>query len=148
MIIKCTANNKDCARNVMINQTVTQDYGNCYSFTNREAVSTSGKNYGLRLWFNLEVYDTLGLFTPTSGLKMFITAPGLTDQNGNIFVDYTSELSLPPGFEHLVSVQPTHIEKLADPFSDCENYGEGRLRDYNTRYECLAYCMDKYVCSS
>ena len=35
-------------------------------------------------------------------------------------------------FEHLVSVKLTHIEKIADSLSDCEKYGEGRLRDYNT----------------
>ena len=145
MIIKCSADNKDCDQSITVNYTVSQDYGNCFSFTYKKPVTTSGKNYGLQIWYNLEAYDSLGLFTATSGLKLFLTTPGLIDRNGNVFVDLTSELSLPPGFEHMVSVQPNNVQKLVEPYSTCENYGEGTVHIYNTRDDCLRHCVNLYV---
>ncbi|XP_075247907.1 degenerin mec-10-like isoform X2 [Convolutriloba macropyga] len=143
LILKCMSNNKPCNESVIVNSTVSQEYGNCYSFTQVDHVTTGGHTYGLNIWFNLEVYDTLGLFTPTSGLKMYVTAPGLTNRYGDLFVDLTSELNLAPGFAHSVSVQPNKINKLSAPFSDCRPYKEGDLSMFNNKHECQIDCINR-----
>ena len=143
MILQCIANNKPCNEFVIVNATVSQEYGNCFSFTQPEPVTTSGQTYGLNIWFNLESYDTLGLFTPTSGLKMYVTTPGSTNKYGQTFVDWTSEINLAPGFAHSVSVRPNQISKLSEPFSDCKTYKEGPLELFNNKYECQNDCVNK-----
>ncbi len=145
LVIKCIANNKPCAQSAQMQQTVSQDFGNCFSFNFNQPVTTSGRTYGIQIWFNLEVYDTLGLFTPNSGLKLYVTSPGLTDQNGDVFVDLSSEINLAPGFDHSVSVQPKTTNKLPLPYSLCEHYKEGRLANYNTKLECQTECIEEFV---
>ena len=43
-------------------------------------MTASGPTYGLQVLFDLETYETMGLFSPNSGLKLFLTEPGTTDQ--------------------------------------------------------------------
>ena len=82
LIVKCYFMGLPCAEILEIQHHVNQEYGNCFSFTYQDPVKTTGQKVGLTVWFNLEVYDTLGLFTPNSGLKMYISDPQLRDSLG------------------------------------------------------------------
>ena len=79
----CRINNKNCDDEPMrVNQSATQHYGNCYSFNLDGPITASGKHHGLKIFFNLEILDTLGLFSSKSGLKVFISKPGMVGRNG------------------------------------------------------------------
>ncbi len=144
--MKCVANNKPCSESTRMRHTVDQNFGNCFSFNYNQPVTTGGTTYGIQIWFNLEVYDTMGMFTSNSGLKLYVTSPGRVNQYGDVFVDLSSEINLSPGFDHSVSVRPRTINKLPHPFSSCQLYKEGTFKNYNTKRECEADCLGRFVC--
>ena len=141
MILRCVNNNEECNKTVTIQKTLTQDYGMCYHFQQDSKVKSSGSRYGLQVLFNLEAYDSIGLFTPNDGLKVFFTAHGEPDRYGDVVVDWTSEISLSPGFDHSIKLKPQKIVKKGKPYSDCEDYGTGALRGFNTRDDCQQSCF-------
>ena len=134
-----------CNETITVLQSPSQDYGMCYHFQQKFQVNSSGPAYGLQVVFNLESYESIGLFTANGGLKVFFTAPGKLDQNGEIVVDWTSELNLSPGFDHAIKLHPQEITKKGKPYSDCEEYGTGDLEGFNTRDDCQRFCLLRYV---
>ena len=63
---------------------------------------------------------------------------------GMQYVNLDSELSLAPGFEHLVSIWPRNTNRLPDPFSTCEEYGtEGKWSQYSASLHCQIDCSLK-----
>ena len=136
-------NNRPCEESVEIVETQSQAYGKCFSFVRDKPVTTSGQSYGLKLSYNIEVYDTIGLVTLNSGLKLYATPPGHYDWNGDIYIEKASEMSLAPGLEYSISVKPSKMEKLGAPYSDCENYKVGKLQNFNSKLDCQTFCVDK-----
>ncbi len=143
MVLDCVYSNKPCQESVEVLQSQTQDYGKCFSFIPGKPVTNSGPSYGLRFTFNIEVYDTLGLVTSNSGLKVYVTQQGQYDWNGDVYIDKSSEINLAPGFEYSISVKPNRVEKLPAPFSECQNYRERKLAKFNSKQDCQTYCADK-----
>ena len=137
------ANDNPCERYVDINETYSQDYGMCYTFKMQQPVMNSGRSYGLSFIFNLAVYDSLGMYTTTAALKMFLTPNGNLEESE--YVDWSHEISLQPGYDHSISVHPQQIHKLSAPFSNCEYYGHGPLSAYHDRYECQFQCNQRRV---
>ena len=91
--------------------------------------------------FNLESYDVMGLFIPDSGLKLYLTPPGLSDQFGDVFVDWSSEINLPPGYDHALTVHLRELSKISEPYSDCQDYKKTDLYKFNTKRECEHFCL-------
>ena len=131
-MLLCASNNKRCNEMVTVVETLSQEYGRCYSVIQNSSVRASGHTYGLQILFNLELYESMGLYVPTSGLKLYLTSQGLSDEN-SAFVDLSSEVNLPPGFDHSLIVHLKLLSKLSHPYSDCETYGKGRLWRFNTK---------------
>ena len=144
-MVTCVNNNKPCNQSVTVVEKLSQSFGRCYSFVQSSSVESSGPSAGLAVLYNLESYDTIGLYTPESGLKLFLTPAGLKDQEGEIFVDWSSEINLVPGFDHSISVHPRKLTKLSQPYSSCEKYSEGKLSGYNTKKECQDFCLLRLV---
>ena len=139
----CVYGNEPCEDSIQVLQSQSQMYGQCFSFVQKTPVTNSGPNYGLRFTFNIEVYDTLGLVTANSGLKVYVTQQGQYDWNGDVYIDKSSEINLAPGFEYSISVKPNRVEKLPAPFSDCKNYREGKLKHFNSKQDCQSFCIDE-----
>ena len=147
LVVTCMNSNKPCNSSVTVIEKLSQSFGRCYSFVQSSSVEVSGPTGGLAVLFNLESYDTVGLYTPESGLKVFLTPAGMTDRNGEVFVDWSSEINLSPGFDHSISVHPRRLNKLTQPYSQCESYGEGWLAQYNTKSECQRFCLLRLLIS-
>ena len=145
MILQCANNNKPCHENLLIKEVLSQESGLCYSFIQNTSVTASGRTYGLRVTFDLEIYDTMGLFSPNSGLKLYLTQPGLFGDADDPYVSWESEVNLPPGFDHSISVHPKQVSQLGYPFNECELYTAGKLKQYHTDKECLTTCLLRLV---
>ena len=76
----------------------------CYSFIQNSSVAASGPTYALQVLFTHDIYENMGLFSTKSGLKLYLTPPGLFGDAENANVDWDSEVNLAPGFVHSVSV--------------------------------------------
>ena len=145
MVLQCTNNNKPCNESLLIEDVISQDYGRCYSFIQNSSVAASGRTYGLKVTFDLEIHETMGLFSPNSGLKLYLTQPGLVGDTNDSYVSWESEINLPPGFDHSISVHPKEVLKLGEPFNDCEVYTSGRLKGYHSEKECQTICHLRFV---
>ena len=145
MVVLCVNNNKPCNESLIIEEILSQAHGMCYSFIQNSSVAASGPTYGLHVLFDLEISENMGLFSPTSGIKLYLTPPGLFGEAEDLYVDWDSEINLPPGFDHSISVHPKELSKLGKPYSDCEIYSSGRLAIYNSERECQRLCLLKYV---
>ena len=95
----------------------------------------------LQVLFNIEFYDSMGLFSPTSGLKLYLTPAGWKSQSGGTFVDWNSAINLSPGFDHSITVHPKTMSKLSHPYSACEFYRKGKLWMFNTKEQCQTECQ-------
>ena len=141
MVVTCVNNNKVCNESLQIEEVLSQAYGKCFSFIQNSTVVASGPAYGLQLLFNLEINENMGLFSPRSGLKLYLTPPGLFGAAEDLYVNWDSEINLTPGSEHSISVHPKKVTKLGLPYSDCEIYTNGRLEVYNSQRECQKICL-------
>ena len=146
LVVQCFNNNEPCNRTVNVTDVYSQDYGRCYSFIQNSSVTASGITYGLQILFNLETFDNLGLFTPNSGLKLYLSPPTMTEQFDATFVDWKAEINLAPGFEHAIAVHPKQLTKMSHPYSDCHEYKTGDLHLFNTKEECQSFCLLELVC--
>ncbi len=143
MVLECVYNNKPCKDSMQVVDSQSQEHGNCFSLVQEAPATTSGQSYGLRISFNIEVYDTLGLITSEAGLKVYVSPPDQYDWNNDIYINKASEINLAPGFQYSISVKPSRMEKLPAPYSDCENYREGKLKSFNSKQDCQTFCVDK-----
>ena len=91
--------------------------------------------------FNIEFYDSMGLFSPNSGLKLYLTPAEWKNESGGMFVDWNSGINLSPGFDHSITVHPKTMSKLSHPYSDCEFYRKGKMWMFNTKEQCQAECQ-------
>jgi hypothetical protein len=117
MLVNCYYNQKQCYADDFKWVDSTYEYGNCYTFNSNSSSPFKTSNSGLGSGLHLELYvgndDDYANFIDVTGANIIV-------HNQTITPLISSEgFVVAPGFESLVSLKRTFMNKLADPFSSC-----------------------------
>ncbi|XP_055886446.1 degenerin mec-10-like isoform X1 [Biomphalaria glabrata] len=140
MLLQCTFGRIPCLRFKNFTQTVTANYGNCYTVDEKFIAKRSGPDGGLELILFLELGEYLQGITSGRGAQVVI------HEKGSYPFPEDEGISIPAGQQTVISLRQLKINRLSEPYDRCTNRD---IEKYTyTRNLCQKKCIQGIIIKS